>query len=49
MASSVIVEAPHVERIGAFEAEYDPILIVDAHGVEYPTFFKDTHLQRVNS
>ena len=30
----MVVGAPHVERIAAFEAKYDPILIVDAQGVE---------------
>jgi hypothetical protein len=30
----VIVGAPHVERVSAFEAEHDSILIVHAHRVE---------------
>ena len=30
----MIVSAPHVERVGAFEAEHDSILIVDADGVK---------------
>jgi hypothetical protein len=30
----VIVGALHVERISAFEAKHDPILIVDSHRVE---------------
>src|SRR5215471_15217288 len=33
LSSSVIVDAQHVERICAFEAEHDSILIVHAHGV----------------
>ena len=30
----MVVGALHVECIAAFEAKYDPILIVDPHGVE---------------
>jgi hypothetical protein len=30
----MIIGAPDVERVGAFEAEHDPILIVHAHSVE---------------
>jgi hypothetical protein len=30
----VVVGALHVERISAFEAKHDPILVVDSHGVE---------------
>jgi hypothetical protein len=30
----VIVGAPHVKRVCAFEAKHDPILVVDSHGVE---------------
>jgi hypothetical protein len=30
----VVVGALDVERISAFEAKYDPILVVDSHGVE---------------
>ena len=33
-SSSVIIGAPHVERVCAFEPEHDPVLIVHAHGVE---------------
>ena len=29
----MIVSAPHLERVRAFEPEHDPVLIVDAHGV----------------
>jgi hypothetical protein len=32
--SSVVVGAPHVERISAFEANHDPILVVDSDRVE---------------
>ena len=30
----MVVGASHVERISAFEAKHDPILIVDSHRVE---------------
>jgi len=30
----MIVGASHVERVCAFEPERDPVLVVDAHGVE---------------
>jgi hypothetical protein len=30
----VIISAPYVERVTAFEAEHDSILIVHAHGVQ---------------
>jgi hypothetical protein len=30
----VIVSAPHVERVCAFEPEHDPMLVVHAHCVE---------------
>jgi hypothetical protein len=30
----VIVGAPHVERVCASEPKNDPVLVVDAHGVE---------------
>jgi hypothetical protein len=30
----VVVGALHVERISAFEAQHDPILVVDSHRVE---------------
>ena len=32
--SSVIVGAPHVECVCAFEAEHDSVLVVDPHRVE---------------
>ncbi len=31
--SSVVVRAAHVEDVGTFEPEHDPILVVHAHGV----------------
>src|SRR5215510_12858841 len=34
MKSSVVVGALHVERVSAFKAKHDPILVVDSHRVE---------------
>jgi hypothetical protein len=31
--ASVVISAPYIERVTAFETEHDSILIVHAHGV----------------